>query len=582
MNRASQSGFFHPRFLVGFALFLSGTLLAFLSFAAAPPRGQGAGVNKIAPWVVRHTANGEDAEFLIVLAEQGDLQAAKALTTKEEKGRIVREALWEKAQATQGPLVQWLKEHKIEHRSYYIVNMIWVKAGMDVATTLAARSDVLRIEGNPQIRNVLEPVPDQQDAPQPDSVAAIEPGITNTGAPQVWALGYTGQGVVVGAADTGYRWDHTALKNKYRGWNGTIASHDFNWHDSVHSGGGACGSNSLQPCDDNGHGTHTLGTVLGDDGGNNKIGMAPGAKWICCRNMDQGVGTPATYIECMEFFLAPYPVGGTPAQGDSGKSPHVTTNSWGCPPDEGCSPTTLQAAVEAQRAAGIMFVAAAGNEGSACSTVQDPPAIYDAAYSIGALNTGADTIASFSSRGPVVIDGSLRLKPDISAPGTNTRSSYRTSTTAYASLSGTSMATPHVAGAIALLWSAQPALLNDVSTTEDILNGTAVHILSSSCTSSGSPNNTFGYGRLDIKAAVDVALLRATSIVPSGADMVISFYAAAGKKYRLERKSEITDGSWQSIPGVNDLTPGAAGTAQIVDPGGASQTKAFYRVRWIP
>ena len=70
------------------------------------------------------------------------------------------------------------------------------------------------------------------------------------------------------------------------------------------------------PCDDKGHGTHTIGTAIGDDGMGNQIGMAPGAKWIGCRNMDQGNGTPARYIECMEFFLAPYPVGGTPAQGD--------------------------------------------------------------------------------------------------------------------------------------------------------------------------------------------------------------------------------------------------------------------------
>src|SRR5205085_7688764 len=120
--------------------------------------------------------------------------------------------------------------------------------------------------------------------------------------------------------------------------------------------GGVCGTDSVLPCDDSGHGTHTMGTAVGSDGGTNKIGMAPGAKWIGCRNMDRGVGTPARYIECMEFFLAPYPVGGTPAQGDPNLAPDITTNSWGCPPSEGCSATTLQAAVEAQRAAGIFMV----------------------------------------------------------------------------------------------------------------------------------------------------------------------------------------------------------------------------------
>lgn len=466
--------------------------------------------NKIAPWVLERTAGGAQAEFLVVLNEQADLSGAENLKTKPEKGRFVREALWSKAQATQAPLIQWLKEHQIEHRSYYIVNMVWVKADQAVAMQLAARPDIARIEGNPTVQNRLpqpEMSSDEKTEASPDSPSAVEPGVNHTRAPQVWSQGFTGQNIVVGAADTGYRWDHNALKGKYRGWNGATANHDFNWHDSIHTGGGSCGPNSPVPCDDQGHGTHTAGTVLGDDGTTNQVGMAPGAKWIGCRNMNVGAGTPATYIECFEFFLAPYPVGGTPAQGNPALAPDVTTNSWGCPPSEGCSAASLQAAVEAQRAAGIMTVVAAGNSGSGCSTVVDPPAIYDAAYTVGALNTGTDNVASFSSRGPVTIDGSNRPKPDIAAPGTSTRSSTRTSLTSYGSMSGTSMATPHVAGAVALLWSAQPGLINKVSQTETILNNSTVHINSALCSSSGSfPNNVFGYGRLDIRSAVDQGL----------------------------------------------------------------------------
>jgi serine protease AprX len=462
-NPVSQSGIFTPRVLLALALCSLGASLAMFSFAATPPRvpsitmshaDQSAALGKIAPWVLEHTASGQQTEFLVVLADQADLTGAQALKTKEEKGRYVRDALWNKAQATQGPLLQWLRERNVEHRSYYIVNLIWAKAGFDVVQALAARADVLRIEGNPQIRNIPDPLPVGEGPLQPESPTSVEPGITYSHAPDVWGLGYTGQGVVVGGADTGYRWDHTALRSKYRGWDGATASHDYNWHDSIHSGGGSCGSNSSQPCDDSGHGSHTMGTAVGDDGGSNQVGMAPGAKWIGCRNMNVGVGSPATYLECFEFFLAPYPVSGTPAQGDSSKAPDVTTNSWSCPTDEGCSPDSLQAGVEAQRAAGIMMVVAAGNGGPACSTVQDPPGIYDAAYSIGALTTGTDSIASFSSRGPVLVDASLRLKPDISAPGTNTRSSLPTTPTSYGSLSGTSMATPHVAGGIALMYSA--------------------------------------------------------------------------------------------------------------------------------
>jgi subtilisin family serine protease len=261
-----------------------------------------------------------------------------------------------------------------------------------------------------------------------------------------------------------------------------------------------------------------MGTIAGDDGAGNQVGMAPGAKWIGCRNMNQGIGTPATYIECFEFFLAPYPVNGTPAQGDPDRAPDVSNNSWGCPASEGCSPGTLLAAVQAQRAAGILTVVSAGNSGSSCGTVNTPAAIYDESYSVGS-HTIANAISSFSSRGPVTVDGSNRLKPDITAPGSNVRSSTRTSTTSYGSLSGTSMAGPHVAGAVALLWSAKPALRNDIATTEALFNDTAVHVMDSTCGSPTSvPNHVWGWGRLDVRAAVNkLALMSAVSRKVHGA-----------------------------------------------------------------
>src|SRR2546423_8789778 len=459
--------------------------------------------DKIARWVVAETAKGQQAEFFIVLADQVDLSGGGGLLQKNENDRFVEDALWNKSQTTQRAILRWLREHGVDHRSFYIVNAILVKGTREIAEALARRPDVARIEGNPQIQNELpEPASAVETSTKPKTPATIEPGIAYAHAPDVWALGFRGQGITVAGADAGERWTHNALKPHYRGWDGQNADHDYNWHDSIHDGvGNPCGNDSPEPCDDNGHGTHTIGTVVGDDGAGNQIGMAPGAKWIGCRNMDQGNGTPARYIECMEFFLAPYPVNGNPNQGDPLKAPDITSNSWVCPSSEGCSANTLQAAVEAQAAAGIMMVAGAGNDGPDCSTVMYPPAIYDASYTVGALNTGTDTIASFSSRGPVTIDGSNRLKPDITAPGTSVRSSYNTSDDAYVLLSGTSMATPQIAGSVALLWSARPKLRPDLDVTEGVLDNAAVDINSSEC-GTGTPNNVYGWGRVDVFAAL--------------------------------------------------------------------------------
>ena len=225
------------------------------------------------------------------------------------------------------------------------------------------------------------------------------------------------------------------------------------------------------PCDDHDHGTHTTGTTSGDDGAGNQIGVAPGAKWIGCRNMDQGNGTPATYTECFQWFIAPTDLHGQEPQPDA-KRPHVMNNSWGCPPSEGCAADTLRTIVENTEAAGIFVVASAGNAGSACSTVQDPPAIYAASFSVGAINS-ANALASFSSRGPVTVDGSGRMKPNISAPGVSNRSSVKASDTAYANFSGTSMAGPHVVGVVALLWSARPDLVRNITATKQLLTSTA-------------------------------------------------------------------------------------------------------------
>jgi serine protease AprX len=496
-----------------------------LSVRSAPQEVFPAVPVNVATQVWEATAESGEADFLVILTEQADVSPAAGIRDREARLRYVYDVLRKTAHRSQAPVRAELDRAGVAYRPYYIVNMLAVDGGdRALVVRLAARPDVARIDANPLIRQSLpEPVPERDGLLAPQG---IEWGVARVNADDVWDLGITGRGIVVAGQDTGYEWTHPALIDHYRGWDGITATHDYNWHDAVHSGGGICGPDSPEPCDDysSSHGTHTMGTIVGDDGGANQIGVAPGAQWIGCRNMDRGVGTPATYAECFEFFLAPYPVGGHPmTDGVPSLAPHVINNSWTCPPSEGCAWDTLQAVVENVRAAGILVVASAGNSGSACSTVRDPIALYDAVFSVGATND-SDTIASFSGRGPVTIDGSGRLKPDVSAPGVSVRSSVRGG--GYSFLSGTSMAGPHVAGAVALLWSAEPDLIGDLDATERIVEQTARPRTTSQGCGGDSPddvpNNVYGWGIVDALAAlarIEVAETTSPAVVSPGDEL---------------------------------------------------------------
>lgn len=483
------------------SLFILAALLV-PAAASSPLPGSGA---EVSPILAAQLAQGGEAEFLVVLRQQADLSRAAQLATKTEKGRYVFQTLRQVALKTQEPLLRWLQEKGVPHQRFYIVNMVAVRGDGALAQRLAARPDVARLEANPRVASslmqssgdgpVVAGAPVVADAPN-----GVEPNLLDIHADDVWSLyGITGEGVVVAGNDTGVDWDHPALKTHYAGWDGSQASHDYYWHDAV--------GDSAEPFDDHNHGTHTLGIVVGDDGQGNQIGVAPGAKWIGCRNMYYTIGSPSTYSECFEFFLAPYPNGGDPLQdGDPAMAPDIINNSWACPPSEGCSPDTLQAVVEAVRAAGIMVVVSAGNSGSTCGSVTDPPALYDASFSVGNYDYRSHTIYTLSSRGPVSVDGSNRPKPDIAAPGQSIRSSIRG--TGYGFLSGTSMAAPHVAGVVALLWSADPSLRGDIERTEQLLTESAIPRYDLTCggDEDGHPNNVWGWGQLDALRAVELAV----------------------------------------------------------------------------
>ena len=480
--------------------------------------------SKTSPEILAVLDKGEKADVLLVFREQADLSGAKNLKTKSEKAHFVYNRLMETAARSQAGALRILKEKNAFVNSLYLVNAVAVgKADAVLVKQLAELHEVKWVGADPWVK-----FPGPMEASSALSAlerGTVEWGVEKIGAPALWALGLTGQGITVGGADTGYDWVHPALQSHYRGWTGDSATtnHNYNWHDAIHDysplnldslghpyGTNPCGFNAPAPCDDNSHGTHTMGTMTGDDGFGNQIGVAPSAKWVGCRNMERGWGQPSTYLECFQWFLAPTDMNSENANPD--KAPHVINNSWYCADIEGCTDLTisdlLRVAIVNLKASGVVVVVSNGNDGwLGCGGTNNPPAYFEESFSVGATQFN-DTIAQFSSLGPVLIDGSGRQKPNVSAPGQNVRSS--TPNGNYSNFSGTSMAGPHVVGLVALVLSARPDLAGQVELIEQFIEETAVPKFGwQDCADNGGqayPNSTYGYGRVDALDAVNAAL----------------------------------------------------------------------------
>ncbi|RHY96807.1 hypothetical protein DYB37_008968 [Aphanomyces astaci] len=298
-------------------------------------------------------------------------------------------------------------------------------------------------------------------------------GVDAVGGPEIWKY-TTGQGVVVGSIDTGAINTHEAIKHNHRAENG--------WFDPYNK--------TPAPWDSDGHGAHTIGTMVGSHG----IGVAPGAKWIACMGLYKKSGTGEALLQCAQFMLCPSKPDGTGA--DCSKGPHVVNNSWGA--DAAYHPW-FEAAVAAWKAAGIIPVFANGNKGPKCGTV-------------------GDKLAFFSSKGPQATNGPAYVKPDISAPGFFTRSVSHLNNTGYMHMAGTSMAAPHVAGVVALLKGVDATLTYDAvykyltATTDQAglhttepefwqLRGNDTLPGSPNCggvSDSEWPNNRFGHGHVNV------------------------------------------------------------------------------------
>ena len=466
--------------------------------------------------------------LFVVLRDQADVSAAIAMPDLAARRATVYINLVEHADTTQSDLRAALDRVGIGYRPYYLTNGLEVNGGLLLRWWLGTRREVAEVMPSPHLRPA-QPLDFPGEALD-DAPTELQWNLTSIGADRVWReLGVTGEGIVIGQSDSGVQVDHPEFAARYRGANSDESGgNDYNWLDPWQA--------TASPYDEGGHGTHTLGSILGAS-----VGVAPGATWFACANLVRNLGNPAFYLDCMQFMLAPYPQAGDPLHdGDPSRAADVLNNSWGCPPDaEGCAPDVFAPAVEALTDAGIFVVVSAGNDGPQCATVNTPPAIYAQVLSVGAINAVGD-LANFSSTGSVLLDGSGRVKPDVLAPGVDVLSAWPGD--AYNTISGTSMAGPHLAGTVALMWAANPALRGNVARTREIIEQTArpfagnlegdelfatdtttndiagatgllaamMNGADESCLAqtdlSVIPNNVAGYGVVDVYAAVQAAL----------------------------------------------------------------------------
>ncbi len=457
-------------------------------------------------------AGSEEIHAVIVLSDQApipqmnqDLRDTKAPMSVRHPAVI--DALREAAARSQGPILQQLETLRAsgairEYRAFWIVNGVSVVGTIDAVRQLALRNDVEVVEPDHQIE-LLPPI--QSEPAELRGGGGITPGVDNIEADRVWnELGIRGEGAIVANMDTGVDGNHPALASR---WRGNFAPSAECWRDVV-------GSPSTFPIDNNGHGTHVMGTITGDAPGNS-IGVAPAALWIANNTIDQGVGPAfdSDVIDGLQWFSDP--------DGNSGTLddvPDVVQHSWrineNFPGGYTDCDSRWWTAIDNCEAAGVVQTWSAGNEGPGPMTVGSPPDRATTPYnvfSVGAtIHSPPFTIASFSSRGPSGCGGPWAIKPEIAAPGVSIFSSWPGG--GYNFLDGTSMAGPHVAGVVGLMRSANPDL--DVDTIKQIIMDTATDL------GAAGEDNTYGHGFINAYEAVLASLTGYGSIEGTVTDAV--------------------------------------------------------------
>jgi subtilisin family serine protease len=437
------------------------------------------------PQVLAELGTTGQASFFVYLMERADLTGAAVLGTHQAKATHVYQRLTETARRSQAALTAALRERGTPFQPFWISNTILVTGDKALLDELAARKDVDRIEAARTYR-----IPEPTIGTAGPAINSVEWNITNIQAPRVWSeLGVRGDGITVANIDTGVQYTHPALVRQYRGNTGSGFNHNYNWFDPAK----VCGNPSLAPCDNNNHGTHTMGTMVGEDATlANQIGVAPGAKWIAAKGCETGSCSSGSLLAAGQWVIAPTDLNGANPRPELAAD--VVNNSWG----GGQGDTWYRDTIRAWIAAGTFPVFSQGNSGSACGSANSPGDNAEA-YGVGAYDIN-NALASFSSRGPSTFG---EIKPNIAAPGVNVRSSVANN--GYSAFNGTSMAAPHVSGTVALIWSASATLRGDIDGTRALLDDTAADVNATACGGTLDDNNMFGEGRLNAFAAVSAA-----------------------------------------------------------------------------
>ena len=403
-----------------------------------------------------------DAEVAIIItlrstAVPQDFRAGDRATRRFTLIQHLRQT----AHASQSSLRQFLSSQGAkDEKDLWLINGIAVRVPARLASLLA---------NQPGVESVRLDAALSAPPPTISAMGASSWNLSMIKVPEMWTLGYTGQGIVVASMDTGVDSGHQDLGMR---WRGGLNS----WFDPHHE--------HTSPTDNNGHGTQTMGIAVGGNG----IGVAPGARWIAVKIFnDAGITNLSAIHQGFQWLLDP---DGNPATDDA---PDIVNNSWGLLDSVGTCNAEFQADIQALKAADIATVFSSGNDGPSPGTSLSP-ANNAGNLSVGAVDA-AQMIANFSGRGPSACDAGIY--PRIAAPGVNIKTSDLSFggifPAAYTTVSGTSFAAAHVTGALALLRSAHPAA--SVPQLEAAITQTAVDL------GSIGPDHDFGYGLLDVAAA---------------------------------------------------------------------------------